>query len=80
MSLERDYDAERLARIDALLSDAKHALATPLDRKDRQDLCTRLDATLKEMNTFTPFSWSSHRAGNEGILTGRPHLSATRRS
>lgn len=53
MALERDYSAERLARIDALLSDARHALTTPLDRKVREDLCARLDAMLKELGAVT---------------------------
>ena len=57
MTLERDYTAERLARIELLMSDAKHALTLAPDKNRHKELCTRLDATLKELGA-TP---SDHR-------------------
>jgi hypothetical protein len=51
MSIERNHDAERLARIDALLVEAKRiaALTPPTDRLAAQRLCVQLDLMLNEL-------------------------------
>jgi hypothetical protein len=54
MAIERDYNAERTARIDLLMSEAKRILQAPLDRTSRNSICSRLDATLKELGARAP--------------------------
>jgi hypothetical protein len=51
MALERDYTAERLARIDGLLKDTKRIVATrpKSDRLLTSQLITQLDAMLCEL-------------------------------
>jgi hypothetical protein len=50
MPIERDHNAERLARIDALLVEAKRIAAlTPPDRLAAQQLCVQLDEMLNEL-------------------------------
>jgi hypothetical protein len=51
MAIDRDYSSERLARIDALLADAKHAQAK-MARADAgltRDLTAKLDVMLQEL-------------------------------
>jgi len=64
MSLEPDYTAERFARIELLLSDARHALTLAPDKKRHKDLCTRLDATLRELGVSTALAMASRRSAN----------------
>ena len=54
MAVERDFTAERIARIDLLLADAQRMLTVPPDPKGRRDMCARLDATLKELGARVP--------------------------
>jgi hypothetical protein len=51
MPIERDHNAERLARIDALLGEAKRiaALTPPSDYVAAQQLCAQLDEMLNEL-------------------------------
>lgn len=51
MPIERNHDAERLARIDALLVEAKRIAArTPAtDRLATRQLCAQLDTMLNEL-------------------------------
>jgi hypothetical protein len=64
MALEHDYPAERLARIERLMSDARHALTLAPDKNRRKDLCTRLDATLRELGVSTALALASRRSHN----------------
>ena len=64
MALERDYTAERFARIELLMSDAKRALTIAPHKNGHRDLCARLDAALKELGVKTPLALSSRLARN----------------
>jgi hypothetical protein len=57
MALERDYEAERLARIDLLLVEARQAVGkVPLDHSVSESVRTRLGEALKELGleSLTP--------------------------
>jgi hypothetical protein len=50
MALERDYEAERLARIDLLLVEARQAVGTlALDHSVSESMRRRLGEALKEL-------------------------------
>ncbi len=51
MTIERDYAAERIARIDALLAEARRTAARipPNGRLMTQRLCIQLDQMLNEL-------------------------------
>jgi hypothetical protein len=50
MALDRDYEAERLARIDLLLVEARQAVgAVALDHSVSESVRTRLGEALKEL-------------------------------
>ena len=51
MPIERDYAAERNARVEKLLIETKRTAASlaPTDRVGARDACARLDAMLTEL-------------------------------
>jgi hypothetical protein len=52
MPLERDHDAERIARLDLIVAEAQRAISVPLDEAVRKALRQRLDNNLKELGAF----------------------------
>jgi hypothetical protein len=58
MAVERDCNAERLARIEMLMADARNILARQADASERRQMCARLDRTLKELGARVPLMQS----------------------
>jgi hypothetical protein len=73
MAIERDFHAERTARIDVLMADAKRILAAPPDRIGRQDICIRLDAAMKELGCADAFR-RSHLSQPPQCVFGVPGI------
>jgi hypothetical protein len=60
MAPERDYNAERLARIELLMAEARQALATiPLDPLASESLRARLNEALEELGVVGNLEQSS---------------------
>jgi hypothetical protein len=61
MAPERDYNAERLARIELLMAEARQALATiHLDPSASECLRARLNEALEELGVVGNLERSSH--------------------
>ena len=54
MAVERDFNAERSARIDLLMTEARRMTLVPTDRTERQAMCTRLDAAMRDLGARVP--------------------------
>ncbi len=54
VAAERDFNAERITRIEMLMAEARHLLTTPAAPKDRHEMRTRLQLTLKELGARVP--------------------------
>jgi hypothetical protein len=65
MAVERDCNAERLARIEMLMADARGILAKPIDPQERREMCARLDRTLKELGARAPLMQSMPNLSGE---------------
>jgi hypothetical protein len=61
MAVERDDGAERIARIELLMSEAKRVLNMPPDGRERDRIRRQLDATLKELGAHTPLTLSPRK-------------------